>query len=76
MQRCQRKTCGKTFTETKRTIFCHKHAKEEHILEVLALLTEQSERLFDLQAVAQRENQPIAAARAPRNASIENITLE
>ena len=40
VQRFQCKTCGKTFTETKGTIFYYKHAPEEQILEVLALLAE------------------------------------
>jgi transposase-like protein len=40
VQRYQCKTCGKTFTETKGTLFYHKHAEEEQILEVLALLAE------------------------------------
>lgn len=40
VQRYQCKTCGKTFTETKGTLFYHKHASEEQILEVLALLAE------------------------------------
>ena len=40
VQRYQCKTCGKTFTETKGTIFYRKHAQEYEILEVLALLAE------------------------------------
>jgi transposase-like protein len=40
VQRYQCKTCGKTFTETRGTLFYHKHAEEEAILEVLALLAE------------------------------------
>ena len=40
VQRYQCKTCGKTFTETKGTIFYRKHAGEHEILEVLALLAE------------------------------------
>jgi len=40
VQRYQCKTCGKTFTETKGTIFYYKHAEERQILEVLALLAE------------------------------------
>ena len=40
VQRYQCKTCGKTFTETKGTIFYRKHAQEDEILEVLALLAE------------------------------------
>jgi transposase-like protein len=40
VQRYQCKTCGKTFTETKGTIFYRKHAHENEILEVLALLAE------------------------------------
>jgi transposase-like protein len=40
VQRYQCKTCGKTFTETKGTIFYRKHAPEGEILEVLALLAE------------------------------------
>lgn len=40
VQRYQCKTCGKTFTETRGTIFFRKHAKEDEILEVLALLAE------------------------------------
>jgi transposase-like protein len=40
VQRYQCKTCGKTFTETKGTIFYYKHAEAEVILEVLALLAE------------------------------------
>jgi transposase-like protein len=40
VQRYQCKTCGKTFTETRGTIFYRKHAPEEAILEVLALLAE------------------------------------
>jgi len=40
IQRYQCKTCGKTFTETKGTIFYRKHAQEDEILEVLALLAE------------------------------------
>jgi transposase-like protein len=40
VQRYQCKTCGKTFTETKGTIFYRKHADENEILEVLALLAE------------------------------------
>ena len=39
-QRYQCKTCGRTFTETKGTIFYYKHADEDVILEVLALLAE------------------------------------
>jgi transposase-like protein len=42
VQRYQCKTCGQTFTETKGTIFYRKHANEEEILEVLALLAEGS----------------------------------
>ncbi len=41
-QRYQCKTCGKTFTETKGTIFYRKHVPEDEILEVLALLAEGS----------------------------------
>lgn len=40
VQRYQCKTCGKTFTETKGTIFYYKHAEGEQIMEVLALLAE------------------------------------
>ncbi len=40
VQRYQCKTCGKTFTETTGTIFFHKHAHSDEILEVLALLAE------------------------------------
>ena len=40
VQRYQCKTCGKTFTETRGTIFYRKHAQEREILEVLALLAE------------------------------------
>jgi transposase-like protein len=40
VQRYQCKTCGRTFTETKGTIFYRKHAQEDEILEVLALLAE------------------------------------
>ncbi len=40
VQRYQCKTCGKTFTETKGTLFFRKHAAMEQILEVLALLAE------------------------------------
>ena len=40
VQRYQCKTCGKTFTETRGTIFYRKHASEEVLLEVLALLAE------------------------------------
>ena len=40
VQRYQCKTCSKTFTETKGTIFYRKHAQEHEILEVLALLAE------------------------------------
>lgn len=40
VQRYQCKTCGKTFTETKGTLFYRKHAPEGEILEVLALLAE------------------------------------
>jgi transposase-like protein len=40
VQRCQCKTCGKTFTVTKGTLFYRKHAREDEILEVLALLAE------------------------------------
>ena len=40
VQRYQCKTCGKTFTETKGTIFYRKHAQQDEILEVLALLAE------------------------------------
>ena len=40
VQRYQCKTCGKTFTETKGTLFYRKHAEEDEILEVLALLAE------------------------------------
>ena len=40
VQRYQCKTCGKTFTETRGTIFFHKHAQADEILEVLALLAE------------------------------------
>jgi transposase-like protein len=40
VQRYQCKSCGQTFTETRGTIFYRKHAKEEEILEVLALLAE------------------------------------
>lgn len=40
VQRYQCKTCGKTFTETKGTLFFRKHAPMEQILEVLALLAE------------------------------------
>jgi transposase-like protein len=40
VQRYQCKTCGKTFTETRGTLFFRKHAPMEQILEVLALLAE------------------------------------
>lgn len=40
VQRYQCKTCGKTFTETKGTLFFRKHAAMDQILEVLALLAE------------------------------------
>ncbi len=40
VQRYQCKTCSKTFTETKGTLFFRKHAPMEQILEVLALLAE------------------------------------
>jgi transposase-like protein len=40
VQRYQCKTCGKTFTATKGTIFYRKHAQADEILEVLALLAE------------------------------------
>lgn len=40
VQRHQCKTCGKTFTETKGTLFYRKHVSEDEILEVLALLAE------------------------------------
>ena len=40
VQRYQCKTCGKTFTETRGTIFYRKHAQADEILEVLALLAE------------------------------------
>lgn len=40
VQRYQCKTCGRTFTETKGTIFYRKHADEDQNLEVLALLAE------------------------------------
>ncbi len=40
VQRYQGKTCGKTFTETKGTLFFRKHATMDEILEVLALLAE------------------------------------
>jgi transposase-like protein len=40
VQRYQCKTCSKTFTETKGTLFYRKHAQEDEILEVLALLAE------------------------------------
>jgi len=40
VQRYQCKTCGQTFTETRGTLFYRKHAREEEILEVLALLAE------------------------------------
>ena len=42
VQRHQCKTCGKTFTETKGTLFYRKHVSEDEILEVLALLAEGS----------------------------------
>jgi transposase-like protein len=42
VRRYQCKTCGKTFTETKGTLFFHKHAPMEQILEVLALIAEGS----------------------------------
>lgn len=42
VQRYQCKTCGKTFTETKGTLFYRKHAPADEILEVLALLAEGS----------------------------------
>lgn len=40
VQRYQCKTCQKTFTETKGTLFFRKHAPMDQILEVLALLAE------------------------------------
>jgi transposase-like protein len=40
VQRYQCKTCGKPFTKTIGTIFYRKHAREDEILEVLALLAE------------------------------------
>jgi transposase-like protein len=40
VRRYQCKTCGKTFTETKGTLFFRKHARMEQILEVLALMAE------------------------------------
>jgi transposase-like protein len=40
VQRYQCKTCHKTFTETRGTLFFRKHAEADQILEVLALLAE------------------------------------
>jgi len=40
VQRYQCKTCGKTFTETRGTLFYRKHAHADEILEVLALIAE------------------------------------
>jgi transposase-like protein len=40
VQRYQCKTCGKTFTETRGTLFFRKKAQADQILEVLALLAE------------------------------------
>jgi len=40
VKRYQCKSCGKTFTETRGTIFYRKHAQADEILEVLALLAE------------------------------------
>jgi transposase-like protein len=42
VQRFRCKTCGKTFTETKGTIFYRKRTSEHEILETLALLAEGS----------------------------------
>jgi transposase-like protein len=42
VQRFRCKTCGKTFTETKGTIFYRKRRSEHEILETLALLAEGS----------------------------------
>ena len=42
VQRYQCKTCLKTFTETRGTIFFRKQAKADEILEVLALIAEGS----------------------------------
>jgi transposase-like protein len=42
VQRYECKTCGKTFTETKGTLFYKKRTEEDEILETLALLAEGS----------------------------------
>jgi transposase-like protein len=42
VQRYECKTCGKTFTETKGTLFYKKRTDEDEILETLALLAEGS----------------------------------
>mgnify|MGYP001059735041 CR=1 FL=1 len=41
-QRFRCKTCGKTFTETKGTIFYRRHTPDDEIIETLALIAEGS----------------------------------
>ncbi len=41
-QRFRCKTCGRTFTETKGTIFYRRHTPEDEIIETLALIAEGS----------------------------------
>jgi transposase-like protein len=59
-QRYRCKTCGKTFTETKGTIFYRKRTEEAEILETLALIAEGS-RISSLARVKGHKEDTILA---------------
>lgn len=72
------KTCGKTFTETKGTLFYGKHAKAEEILEVLALLAE-GNRISTLTRVKGIKEDTILRwlrEAAKHTSEIENVLME
>jgi transposase-like protein len=60
VQRYRCKTCGKTFTETKGTIFYGKRTSEREILETLALLAE-GNRISSLSRVKGHKEDTILA---------------
>jgi len=59
-QRYECKTCGKTFTETKGTIFYRRRTPEDEIIETLALLAEGS-RISSLVRVKGHKEETIMA---------------
>jgi transposase-like protein len=73
--RCQ--TCGKTFTETKGTIFYRRRTPEHEILETLALLAEGS-RISSLSRVKGFKEDTILAwlrAAAQQSEQVEEVLL-